>query len=87
MSKHRPANPGLYTCGPPKRPLIGVEPQCLSPWDTYLGGEINGAKAGRGSPNKQAFLIAVQTDKTMEQVQYAVAEPVPTFDKDTGRMG
>lgn len=50
--------------------------------DAYLGGEINGAKAGRGSPNKQAFLIAVQTDETMEQVQYAVAEPVPTFDKD-----
>lgn len=49
--------------------------------DAYLGGEINGAKPGRGSPNKQAFLIAVQTDETMEKVLYAVAEPVPTFDK------
>jgi hypothetical protein len=49
--------------------------------DAYLGGEINGAKAGRGSPNKQAFLIAVETDETMEGVLYAVAEPVPTFDK------
>lgn len=50
--------------------------------DAYLGGEINGAKPGRGSPNKQAFLIAVQTDETMEKVLYAVAEPVPTFDKE-----
>jgi hypothetical protein len=49
--------------------------------DAYLGGEVNGAKAGRGSPNKQAFLIAVQTDETIERVLYAVAEPVPTFDK------
>lgn len=49
--------------------------------DAYLGGEINGAKPGRGSPNKQAFLIAVQTDETMKRVLYAVAEPVPTFDK------
>lgn len=51
--------------------------------DAYLGGEINGAKAGRGSPNKQAFLIAVQTDDTMKKVLYAVAEPVATFDKAT----
>lgn len=31
--------------------------------------------------NKQAFLSAVQTDETMERVQHAVAEPVPTFNK------
>lgn len=49
--------------------------------DAYLGGEINGTKPGRGSPNKQAFLIAVQTDETRERVLYAVAEPLPTFDK------
>ncbi|MEB1370855.1 transposase, partial [Xanthomonas campestris pv. campestris] len=32
--------------------------------DAYLGGERNGCKAGRGSENKQSFLIAVQTDDT-----------------------
>ncbi len=32
--------------------------------DAYLGGERNGGKAGRGSENKQPFLIAVQTDAT-----------------------
>lgn len=26
--------------------------------DAYLGGEFNGGEPGRGSPNKQAFLIA-----------------------------
>lgn len=51
--------------------------------DAYLGGEINGAKAGRGSPNKQAFLIAVETDAAMERPRFVVAEPVPTFDKAT----
>jgi hypothetical protein len=59
------------------RELAGINPID----DAYLGGEINGAKAGRGSPNKQAFLIAVQTDETMEGVLNAVAEPVPSFDK------
>lgn len=49
--------------------------------DAYLGGEINGAKPGRGSPNKQAILIAVQTDETMDRPQYVVVEPVTTFDK------
>ncbi len=29
--------------------------------DAYLGGEIQGAKAGRGSPNKVPFVVAVQT--------------------------
>jgi transposase-like protein len=30
--------------------------------DAYLGGERNGGKPGRGSENKQAFVIAVETD-------------------------
>jgi hypothetical protein len=30
--------------------------------DAYLGGERNGGKPGRGSENKQAFLIAVETE-------------------------
>ncbi len=34
--------------------------------DAYLGGERNGGKPGRGSENKQAFLIAVETDDTLE---------------------
>lgn len=29
--------------------------------DAYLGGEVQGAKAGRGSPNKVPFVAAVQT--------------------------
>lgn len=49
--------------------------------DAYLGGERNGGKPSRGSENKQPFLIAVQTDETMTRALYAVAEPVPTFDK------
>jgi len=34
----------------------------------YLGGEIRGAKAGRGSPNKVAFVAAVQTTESGEPV-------------------
>lgn len=34
--------------------------------DAYLGGERNGGKPWRGSENKQPFLIAVQTDETLE---------------------
>lgn len=30
----------------------------------YLGGERNGGKSGRGSENKQAFVIAVETMST-----------------------
>lgn len=48
--------------------------------DAYLGGERNGGKAGRGSENKQAFVIAVETDATLEHPRFAVIEPVPTFD-------
>ena len=29
----------------------------------YLGGEVRGGKAGRGSPNKVAFVAAVQTSE------------------------
>lgn len=36
--------------------------------DAYLGGEIHGAKAGRGSPNKVPFVAAVQTTEGGEPV-------------------
>jgi hypothetical protein len=51
--------------------------------DAYLGGERNGGKPGRGSENKQAFLIAVQTDSALEHPTYAVIEPVRGFDNDS----
>lgn len=48
--------------------------------DAYLGGERNGGKPGRGSENKQPFLIAVETDETLEHPTFAVIEPVRAFD-------
>lgn len=48
--------------------------------DAYLGGERNGGKRGRGSENKQAFLIAVETDSAFKGPQFAVAEPMRSFD-------
>lgn len=48
--------------------------------DAYLGGERNGGKSGRGSENKQAFVIAVQTDQQHERPAFAVIEPVRSFD-------
>jgi ribosomal protein L37AE/L43A len=48
--------------------------------DAYLGGERNGGKSGRGSENKQAFLIAVETNHELEYPRCAVIEPVRTFD-------
>lgn len=48
--------------------------------DAYLGGERNGGKPGRGSQNKQAFIVAVQTDETLEHPVCAVLEPVRGFD-------
>lgn len=48
--------------------------------DAYLGGELSGGKPGRGSPNKQPFVIAVATDETLEHPTYAVIEPVRSFD-------
>jgi transposase-like protein len=48
--------------------------------DAYLGGERNGGKPGRGSENKQPFVIAVETDETLERPRFAVIEPVKSFD-------
>lgn len=48
--------------------------------DAYLGGELNGGKSGRGSENKQPFVVAVETDEQLEHPKYAVIEPVRTFD-------
>lgn len=48
--------------------------------DAYLGGERNGGKPGRGSQNKQAFVIAVETNEELEHPRFAVIEPVRTFD-------
>ncbi|MGH8111139.1 MAG: IS1595 family transposase [Rhodanobacteraceae bacterium] len=48
--------------------------------DAYLGGERNGGKPGRGSENKQPFLIAVETDATLEHPRFAVIEPLRGFD-------
>lgn len=56
---------------------------CVQIDDAYLGGEFNGGKPGRGSPNKQAFLIAVQTDATLEPPAHAVIAPVRGFDDDS----
>lgn len=48
--------------------------------DAYLGGERNGGKAGRGSENKQPFVIAVSTDEQLARPIFAVIEPVRGFD-------
>lgn len=48
--------------------------------DAYLGGERNGGKPGRGSENKQPFVIAVTTDDNLEHPTYAVIEPIRAFD-------
>ncbi|ACD58194.1 ISXo2 putative transposase [Xanthomonas oryzae pv. oryzae PXO99A] len=48
--------------------------------DAYLGGERSGGKRGRGSENKQPFVIAVQVDHTHEHPVFAVIEPVKAFD-------
>jgi transposase-like protein len=36
--------------------------------DAYLGGEVQGAKAGRGSPNKVPFVAAVQTTQSGQPI-------------------
>lgn len=51
--------------------------------DAYLGGERNGGKPGRGSENKQPFVIAVQTDEAHERPTVAVIEPVRAFDNES----
>ena len=48
--------------------------------DAYLGGERNGGKPGRGSENKQPFVVAVATDEALEHPTFAVIEPVRSFD-------
>jgi len=47
--------------------------------DAYLGGERNGGKPGRGSENKQSFVVAVATDETWEHPTFAVIEPERSF--------
>ena len=47
--------------------------------DAYLGGERNGGKSGRGSENKQPFVIAVSTDENLEHPTFAIIEPVRSF--------
>ena len=54
--------------------------------DAYLGGERNGGKRGRGSENKQPFLIAVETDENLEHPRHAVITPVPTFNDEAIRQ-
>ena len=53
--------------------------------DAYLGGERNGGLVGRGSPGKQAFIIAVSTDQE-GRPHHAVADPVARFDKAEVRL-
>ena len=48
--------------------------------DAYLGGERNGGKRGRGSENKQPFVIAVETGDDLERPAIVVIEPVRAFD-------
>ncbi len=48
--------------------------------DAYLGGERNGGKRGRGSENKQPFVVAVETDADLQHPRFAVIEPVRAFD-------
>lgn len=42
--------------------------------DAYLGGEVQGAKAGRGSPNKVPFVAAVQTTESGEAVLLCLSQ-------------
>ena len=48
--------------------------------DSYLGGERNGGKRGRGSENKRPFVIAVATNNE-NRPSYAVIEPIAGFTK------
>lgn len=48
--------------------------------DAYLGGERNGGKPGRGSENRQAFVITVETDVHLDHPTFAVIKLVRTFD-------
>ncbi len=42
--------------------------------DAYLGGEVRGAKAGRGSPNKVPFVAAVQTTASGKAVLMCLSQ-------------
>ena len=46
--------------------------------DVYLGGELRGGKAGRGSENKVPFIAAVETNASGHPLQ-VVFSPVETF--------
>jgi hypothetical protein len=48
--------------------------------DAYLGGELQGGKVGRGSENKQAFIVAVSTTPD-GRPREVVFEPVRSFSK------
>lgn len=60
------------------------EPRQLSGFvqidDAYAGGDRNGGKSGLCSENKQAFVIAVETDVNLDPRTFAVIEPIHTFD-------
>ncbi|MBK9655092.1 MAG: IS1595 family transposase, partial [Rhodanobacteraceae bacterium] len=51
--------------------------------DAYLGVSAPAARLGRGSENKQAFLVAVETDTDLERPRCAVIEPVRAFSNDS----
>ena len=42
--------------------------------DAYLGGEVQGGKAGRGSPNKIPFVAAVQTTESGQPVLMCLSQ-------------
>jgi transposase-like protein len=42
--------------------------------DSYLGGEVQGGKAGRGSPNKIPFVAAVQTTESGQPVLMCLSQ-------------
>ncbi len=42
--------------------------------DSYLGGEVQGGKAGRGSPNKIPFVAAVQTTESGQAIYMCLSQ-------------
>ena len=42
--------------------------------DAYLGGEVQGGKAGRGSPNKVPFVAAVQTTESGQPITMCLSQ-------------
>jgi ISXO2-like transposase domain/Transposase zinc-ribbon domain len=48
--------------------------------DAYLGGEVQGGKAGRGSPNKVPFVAAVQTTESGDPVVMCLSQRAFTKD-------